>query len=73
MGESNEIREPLRKENGLGILEPKTLLQLASEYKVSKETMRSWLEPFKDAIGERQGNIFKINQVRLIYDKLGTP
>jgi hypothetical protein len=73
MAERDEIKQSLRENNGLGVLAAKTLQQLALEYDVSKETMRNWLEPFSDEIGERQGNIYKIWQVQVIYEKLGTP
>lgn len=73
MAESNEVGKSVRKENGVGVLRAKTIQQLASEYSVSRETMRKWLEPFNHEIGERIGNIFNVSQVRIIYQKLGQP
>lgn len=73
MAERDGIKQSLRENNGLGVLAAKTLQEIADEYEVDKRTVLRWLEPFWNEIGDRNGNIFSINQVKIIYGKLGTP
>jgi len=47
--------------------------QLANAYKVSLKTFISWIEPFRDNIGEYRGKSYTPKQVRKIYDLLGYP
>ena len=47
--------------------------QLADAYVVSLKTFISWIEPFKDNIGEYRGKIYTPKQVKIIYDLLGRP
>lgn len=47
--------------------------QLADAYVVSLKTFTSWIEPFKDNIGEYRGKIYTPKQVKIIYDLLGCP
>ena len=54
-------------------LKPYTCKELSLLYGVSKPTFRKWLEPFKKAIGERQGHFFTVIQVATIFEKLGLP
>ncbi len=47
--------------------------QLADAYFVSLKTFISWIEPFKDNIGEYRGKTYTPKQVKIIYDLLGCP
>lgn len=54
-------------------VKPYTLKEIASIYGVCDKTLKRWLKPFKEEIGERQGRFYNVTQVRLIFDKLGVP
>lgn len=54
-------------------ISPLNYKQLAAIYEVTHRTLKSWLEPFMDEIGEMRGRTFTLRQVRLIYEKLGEP
>jgi response regulator of citrate/malate metabolism len=54
-------------------LRPYTIAELADMYGVSKKTLRKWLEPFQELIGQRNGFFYTIVQVKIIFDKLGLP
>ncbi|HAF27768.1 MAG TPA: hypothetical protein DCG75_01860 [Bacteroidales bacterium] len=47
--------------------------QLADAYNVSLRTFTSWIDPFKDDIGEYRGKTFTPKQVSIIFDLLGRP
>jgi hypothetical protein len=47
--------------------------QLADAYNVSLRTFTSWIDPFKDDIGEYRGKAFTPKQVGIIFDLLGCP
>lgn len=50
------------------------LKELAHLYNnISTKTLKKWLEPFKEEIGERKGHYYSIPQVRVIFKKLGYP
>ena len=51
----------------------KTLKDLATEYGVSEDIFRKWIEPFKDEIGKRVGFFYTPKQIRIIYERLDTP
>jgi hypothetical protein len=42
-------------------------------YGVSSKTMRTWLEPFRDALGEKKTYIFTVKQVNIVFAKIGKP
>jgi hypothetical protein len=54
-------------------MKPLNYKQLAAIYEVSHKTLKSWLEPFMEEIGEMRGRFFTLKQVRTIYEKLGEP
>lgn len=54
-------------------LRPYTIAELADMYGVSKKTLRKWMEPFQEQIGERIGFFYSIVQVKIIFEKLGMP
>ena len=54
-------------------MKPLNYKQLAAIYEVSHKTLKSWLEPVMEEVGEMRGRFFTLKQVRIIYDKLGAP
>lgn len=54
-------------------IKPLNYKQLAAKYDVTHKTLKSWLTPFSDEIGEMRGKTFTLKQVRIIYEKLGDP
>lgn len=50
-----------------------TMKELASMYGISKNTLRKWLKPLQESIGERIGNYFSIPQVKIIFAALQLP
>ena len=47
--------------------------ELAEKYEVSVKTFNSWLKPFEEAVGEKRGRYYTVNQVRTILEALGLP
>jgi len=54
-------------------IKPYTMKELCNMYQVSDIVMRKWFKPFGNEIGERVGWFYNVNQVRIIFDKLGAP
>ncbi len=54
-------------------LKPYSVKELSAIYEVNEQTFRNWLIPFKEELGERRGNFYTVNQVELIFKKLGVP
>jgi len=54
-------------------IKPYTSKQLADQYGVCVKTFAKWIKPFVKDIGVRNGQIYSIKQVIIIYDKLGEP
>lgn len=54
-------------------LRPYTIADLSRLYGVSRNTLKAWLKPFAQQIGQRIGNYFTVAQVQVIIDKLGMP
>ena len=52
---------------------PLNYKQLAAIYEVTHKTLKSWLEPFMEEIGQMRGRSFTVRQVQTILDKLGIP
>lgn len=50
-----------------------TVGELADIYGVDWRTFKRWLVPFKEEIGERNGRYYTINQVKIIFEKIGLP
>jgi hypothetical protein len=50
-----------------------TLRELSKFYGVCDATLRKWIIPFKDEIGEKNGKFYSIAQVRIIFKKLELP
>jgi hypothetical protein len=47
--------------------------ELCEIYGVSDKTMRKWLQPFAEQIGERRGHFYNVAQVVTIFHHLGVP
>ena len=54
-------------------LKPYTVLELARLYGVSDRTMKKWIKPFEAEIGIKIGYFYTIAQVKIIFERLGTP
>jgi len=50
-----------------------TTKELSALYGVSAKTLRTWLHPYTQLIGEKRGRYFNALQVKLIFEKLGIP
>lgn len=47
--------------------------EVAGLYGISGKTLKKWLAPFENEIGERIGYFYNPRQVRVIFEKLGPP
>lgn len=63
----------MRKTYTVREVKPYSMKQLCEIYQISDKTMRKWLHPFADQIGKRQGHIYNVAQVSIIFAKLGVP
>lgn len=54
-------------------IKPLNYKQLAAEYNVTPRTLKSWLKPFVDEIGQVLGKTLTMKQLQIIYNKLGDP
>ena len=54
-------------------LKPYSLVELARLYTVCDRTMKKWIKPFEQEVGEKNGRYYSISQVKIIFDKLGLP
>jgi hypothetical protein len=55
------------------ILKPYCLKDLQELYGVTYATLKLWLKGFETELGERVGRYYSIKQVKMIFEKLGTP
>lgn len=49
------------------------VLELSRLYNVSEYTMRRWLKPIREQLGDRVGQKYTPKQVQLIFDHLNPP
>ena len=54
-------------------VQPYSLKELSGMYGVSKNTFKKWLEPFERDLKRRNGYYYNNNQVKLIFERLGSP
>lgn len=47
--------------------------EVADLYSISNKTLKKWLSPFENEIGERRGYFYNPKQVGIIFEKLGLP
>lgn len=52
---------------------PYTQKQLAIYYGVSVKVLKNWLKNFTELLGARKGHFYNLEQVKIIFDKLGVP
>jgi hypothetical protein len=50
-----------------------TTKELAALYGISSKTIKTWLQPYTQMIGEKRGRYYTTLQVRLIFEKIGLP
>jgi transposase len=50
-----------------------SITELANIYDVDIRTLKKWMKPFKNDIGEKQGRFFNIPQVKVILARLSLP
>ncbi len=54
-------------------IRPYSPTEIARIYGVSWKVMNTWLRPHREVIGKREGLYYTVNQVKIIFDKLGLP
>jgi len=54
-------------------VKPYTHKELSCFYGVSEKTLKKWLQPFQEQIGEKRGRFYTVVQVKIILDKIGIP
>ena len=47
--------------------------ELANFYNVSIKTLRTWLLPHQQDVGERKSKYYTAKQVRIIFERVGEP
>ena len=67
------MKEEKEKQHWSIALKPYTLKELANVYGVCKKTLRKWLLPLEPVIGKRNGYLYTIDQVKLIFTYLQLP
>ena len=55
------------------VIRPCTHTRLAATYGVSPKVLRTWLRPWQKEIGPRQGYKYTLEQLFIIFDKIGWP
>ena len=65
--EEKKIRETVIQ------VRPYNNVELARIYGVDRATLRRWLSRISDQLGEREGNFWKIPQVKIIFKHLDLP
>ena len=54
-------------------IKPYSIKDLAGIYGVCAKTLKKWITPFIDEIGEKNGRYYSVAQVKVIFEKLGVP
>jgi transposase len=54
-------------------VKPYSITELAQIYQVSIHIIRKWLNPHSEAIGKKNGRMYTILQVKIIFEKLDIP
>ena len=50
-----------------------SLSEVAMLYEVSGKTLKTWLKPFNNEIGQKLGRYYTPKQMKLIFERLGMP
>jgi hypothetical protein len=64
---------PLINKDGSISARPCSMNDFVTLYGVSSKTMRRWIEPCREALGERKTYVFTVKQVNIIFAKIGKP
>lgn len=54
-------------------LKPYSKKELAEIYSISIRCLNNWVNKFKPEVGDICGRFYNVNQVRVIFEKLGLP
>jgi hypothetical protein len=54
-------------------IKPYSLTELANIYGVTNRTMKNWITPHKEAVGDKIGRLYTTLQIKIIFEKLGLP
>lgn len=54
-------------------IRPYSTKELAGIYGVCDKTLKKWMKPFAQDIGEKHGRYYTVAQVKTIFEKLGVP
>lgn len=54
-------------------VKPYNQKELAFLYEVSPRTVKKWIKPFEQELGDKMGQIYTAKQVEIIFYKLGFP
>lgn len=54
-------------------VKPYSMKQLYTLYQVSDKTFTRWLKPYRQLVGQRNGNLYTPKQVDIIFSLLGVP
>lgn len=54
-------------------LRPYSQKEFCKLYSICDKTFKRWLLPFRHEIGERNGRLYSVNQVKIIFSRLGIP
>jgi hypothetical protein len=54
-------------------IKARNLKELSAIYNISSRTLKKWLHPFEEEIGQRVGYFYTITQVKKIFALLGLP
>ncbi len=59
--------------NGDYEIRPYSLKELSLLYNISIKSFNTWLSPFKEEVGKRQGRYYNVLQIEIIFHRLGPP
>ena len=54
-------------------IKPYSITELSAIYGVTNRTLKNWVAPHQQSIGQKIGRLYTTLQVRIIFDKLGLP
>lgn len=60
-------------ENNEVEIRPYTHKELASLYTTTGRTLNTWMDKFRDELGDRAGHYYSIKQVKIIFRHLDVP
>jgi hypothetical protein len=54
-------------------IKPYSLTELSAIYGVTNRTIKNWIIPHEETIGNKIGRLYTALQVKIIFEKLGLP